>query len=103
MIWPAQTVVHILSIICSLDPDDVIMHNEPSGLQNTSAISETSLSPTMYATSLPVSLLPCFKMPLKNYCNSFASLLNRFAASRLRGRMTACTTQVPGVYARFEY
>ena len=78
--WPVQTVVNILCITWFPDPDDVIMRNEPEQLQNTSAILEVSLAPTIFATSLPMSLLPYFQMQLKSYCNSFASplrLINR--------------------------
>ena len=88
--WPVQTVVNILCITWFPDPDDVIMRNEPEQLQNTSAILEVSLAPTIFATSLPMGLLPYFhiissttKMPMD---------LGRFAASRLRG---VC---VPSIY-----
>ena len=70
MMWPAQTVGHILYTILCLGPDDVTWRNEPSRSQNTSAILEAPLQPTIFATSPPVSLLPGSQMRLKNYLNS---------------------------------
>ena len=77
MMWPAQTVGHILFTILFLGPDDVTWRNEPSRSQNTSAILEAPLQPTIFATSPPVSLLPGSQMRLKNYLNSFAKAMNQ--------------------------